>query len=205
MEKEVIRKGQVLHKKGDEVKTIEILLSGALSMTDGGDVNVRLNSGSIAGAVYLPGDTYTFDYVALEDSTLAAYEYQAENDIAEAVAGTVAIGPAIAAASMEQAKGMLDTLSSVEEAASTLCKDLKYNYNDYKFLCAKVKMTPKQFVFVEVLTEPETSGLASGWESDAVRAFCGQAPALRKMYYPLEPSFCIETVMRASETGRKAR
>ena len=205
MEKAAIKKGEVLHKKGDEVKTIEILLSGTLSMTNGGDVNVRLNSGSIAGAVYLPGDTYTFDYVALEDSTLAVYNYHAEHDVAEAVAGTVAIGPAIAAASMKQAKGMLDALSAAEEAASTLCRDLKYNYNDYKFLCAKVEMSPKQFIFVEVLTEPESSGLTSGWESEAVRAFCGQAATLRKSYYPLDPGFCVEAVMRASEVGRKAR
>ena len=61
MEKAQVRKGQILHKKGDEVHKLEIVLSGALTITDGGDVNVRLGSGSIAGAVYLPGDTYSFD------------------------------------------------------------------------------------------------------------------------------------------------
>ena len=205
MEKAQVRKGQILHKKGDEVHKLEIVLSGALTITDGSDVNVRLGSGSIAGAIYLPGDTYSFDYVASEDSTLAVLDYTSEEDIAEAVTGTVAIAPAMAAASMEHTKGLLDALTSVEEAASTLCKDLKYNYNDYKFLCAKVQMPPAQFIFVEVLTAPESSGLASGWEADTVRAFCGQAPALRKIFYPLEPSFCVEAVMRASETGRRVR
>ncbi|MBR5163361.1 MAG: Crp/Fnr family transcriptional regulator, partial [Schwartzia sp.] len=205
MEKLTVRKGQVLHKKGDEVKKLEIILSGALSMTDGNDIDIRLNSGSIAGAVYLPNDVYAFDYVVLEDATLAVYDYTSEEDIAEAVSGTVAIAPAMAAASMELAKGMLETLASVEETASTLCKDLKYNYNDYKFLCAKVQMPPQQFVFVEVLTALESSGLSSGWEAEAVRAFCRQVAALKKMFYPLEPGFCIEAVMRASETGRKVR
>lgn len=203
MEKAAIRKGQVLHKKGEEVKKLELVLSGALSMTDGGDVEVRLGSGSIAGAVYEPGDVYAFDYVALEDCTLGVQDYNSEDDIAEAVTSMAAIGPAIAAANMETAKGMLEALTSVEEAASSLCKELKYNYNDYKFLCAKAQMPPAQFVFVEVLTAPESSGLSEGWEAEAVRAFCGQAPALKKMFYPLEPSFCIEAVMRASETGCK--
>ena len=205
MEKAKVRKGQVLHKKGDEVSKLEIVLSGALQMTDGSEVDVRLSSGSVAGAIYLPGDTYSFDYVAAEDSTLAVLDYTTPEDLAESVTGMVAIAPAMAAASMEHTKGLLDALASVEEAASTLCKDLKYNYNDYKFLCAKVKMPPAQFVFVEVLAEPESSGLASGWEADVVRAFCGQAPALRKMFYPLEPSFCVEAVMRSAETGRRVR
>ena len=205
MEKLTVRKGQVLHKRGDEVKKIEIILSGALSMTDGSDIEVRLGSGSIAGAVYLPGDVYSFDYVVLEDATLAAYDYAAEEDVAEAVAGTVAIAPAMAAASMDLAKGMLEALSATEEAASTLCKDLKYNYNDYKFLCAKVQMPPQKFVFVEVLAAPESSGLSLGWEAETVRAFCRQQAALKKMFYPLEPGFCVATVMRASEIGRKVR
>ena len=205
MEKATVRKGQILHKKGEEVSKLEIVLSGALRMTDGGDVDVRLGSGTVAGAIYLPGDTYAFDYVAEEDATLAVLDYTAETDVAEAVTGTVTIAPAMAAASMEHTKGLLDALASVEETATTLCKDLKYNYNDYKFLCAKVKLPPSQFIFVEALTEPENSGLASGWEAEVIRAFCGQAPALKKMFYPLEPGFCVEAVMRASEMGRKVR
>ncbi|MBO5514559.1 MAG: cyclic nucleotide-binding domain-containing protein [Schwartzia sp.] len=205
MEKATVRKGQILHKKGEEVSKLEIVLSGALRMTDGGDVDVRLGSGTVAGAIYLPGDTYAFDYVAEEDATLAVLDYTAETDVAEAVTGTVTIAPAMAAASMEHTKGLLDALASVEETATTLCKDLKYNYNDYKFLCAKVKLPPSQFIYVEVLTEPENSGLASGWEAEVIRAFCGQAPALKKMFYPLEPGFCVEAVMRASEMGRKVR
>ncbi|MBP3690304.1 MAG: cyclic nucleotide-binding domain-containing protein, partial [Schwartzia sp.] len=205
MEKATVRKGQILHKKGEEVSKLEIVLSGALRMTDGGDVDVRLGSGTVAGAIYLPGDTYAFDYVAEEDATLAVLDYTAETDVAEAVTGTVTIAPAMAAASMEHTKGLLDALASVEETATTLCKDLKYNYNDYKFLCAKVKLPPSQFIFVEALTEPENSGLASGWEAEVIRAFCGQAPALKKMFYPLEPGFCVEAVMGASEMGRKVR
>ena len=205
MVKTKARKGQILHKKGEEVRKLEIVLLGALRMTDGGDVDVRLGSGSVAGAIYLPGDTYAFDYVASEDSTLAVVDYTSEADLAEAVNGMVAIAPAIAAACMEHTKSLLDALAAIEEGATTLCKDLKYNYNDYKFLCAKIQMPPAQFVFVEALAAPESSGLASGWEADIVRAFCGQAPALKKMFYPLEPGFCVEAVMRAAETGRRVR
>ena len=62
MEKIKVTKGQVLHKRGDEVRLLEIVLSGGLLMTDGHDVEVRLGSGAVAGAIYSPGDEYDFDY-----------------------------------------------------------------------------------------------------------------------------------------------
>ena len=139
MEKIKVTKGQVLHKRGDEVRLIEIVLSGGLLMTDGHDVEVRLGSGAVAGAVYSPGEEYDFDYVASEDSTLITMEYNADEDLAEAVTSTAAIAPAMAAASMEHTSGVLDALVSIEEAATELCKEIRYNYNDYKFLCRKYR------------------------------------------------------------------
>ncbi len=205
MEKVKVGKGQVLHKKGEEVQKIEIVLSGALALTDGDEVDVRLGSGTVAGAIYLPGDVYGFDYVVREDATLVTFDYTSEDDVADAVTNTPAIAPAMAAASMEHTAALLDALASVEEAAGILCKELRYNYNDYKFLCAKLKVEPKRYPMVEALTRPEPSGLVSGWEAGVCRAFCGQAPALKKMFYPLEQSFCVEAVMRASATGRRVR
>ncbi|MBR1885038.1 MAG: cyclic nucleotide-binding domain-containing protein [Schwartzia sp.] len=205
MEKMTVGKGQVLHKKGEEVRKLEIVLSGALAMTDGGEVDIRLGSGSVAGAVYEPGEPYAFDCVVREDSTLAVLEYAAEEDIAEAVAGSPAIAPAMAAAGMAHAVAMLDALGAAGEAAANLCKDIKYNYNDYKFLCAKIQQEPTRFPLVETLAQPDASGLDAGWEAGVCRAFCGQEPTLKKMFYAADVNFCVETVMRASATGRKAR
>lgn len=205
MEKLKIGKGQVLHKKGEEVRKLEIVLSGALSMTDGNDVEVPLGSGSVAGAIYLPGDTYAFDYVVKEDSTLVSFDYASEEDVAEAVTSTPAIAPAMASASMDFTSALLETLTAMEEAASSLCKEIKYNYNDYKFLCAKLQTDPVRYAMVEALSMPEPSGLDSGWEADTVRAFCENKAALKKDYYALNVGFCVETVMRASEAGRKVR
>lgn len=205
MEKIKLGKGRVLHKKGEEVQKLEIVLSGALSMTDGNDVDVRLGSGGVAGAIYLPGEKYAFDYVVLEESTLVVLDYGAEEDVAGAVTGTPAIAPVMASASMELTGGLLDTLAFVEESATGLCKEIKYNYNDYRFLCAKLRKDPTRFPLVEALAEPTPSALGSGWEADAIRAFNEQKEALRKGFYPLDVNFCVDTVMRASETGRRIR
>ncbi|MCR5652243.1 MAG: hypothetical protein K6F88_00415 [Ruminococcus sp.] len=205
MEKIKIEKGHVLHKKGDEVKNLEIVLSGALVMTDGDSVDVRLSGGGIAGAIYLPGDIYSFDYVALEESTLLVMDYLSEDDIAEAVSGTPAIAPVMAAAGMEFASGILDALDATSQAASDFCKEIKYNYNDYKFMCVKLDRTPEQFSFVEQLPVPDAPEILSGWEAEVCRTYCDQRSSLEQSFYPLNVSFCVETVMRACASGRRIR
>lgn len=205
MEKIKVRKGQVLHRKGEEVRTLEVVLSGALVMTDGDEVEVRLGSGTVAGAIYFPGEMYAFDYVAAEDSSLVTMEYQAVEDVAEAVTSTPAIAPMMASESMALTQRMLDALTATEDAATELCKELKYNYNDYQFLCVKLPTAPTRFAFVEGLTVFEPSGLGLGWEAEICRAFCGQEAVLREQFYPLDVHFCVETVMRASEAGRRVR
>lgn len=205
MEKIKIGKGEVLHKKGDEVKNIEIVLSGALTMTNRDTVDVRLSGGGIAGAVYNPGDLYVFDYAAAEDTTLLVFDYTSDDDIVDAVSSATAIAPVMAASNMEFANGMLDALNSVTDTAANFCKEIKYNYNDYKFMCVKLEKEPEQFSFVEQLPTPDTPEITSSWEAEICRSFCENRGALEANYYSLGTSFCIEAVMRASATGRRIR
>lgn len=205
MEKIKIGKGEVLHKKGDEVKNIEIVLSGALTMTNRDTVDVRLSGGGIAGAVYNPGDLYVFDYAAAEDTTLLVFDYTSDDDIVDAVSSATAIAPVMAASNMEFANGMLDALNSVTDTAANFCKEIKYNYNDYKFMCVKLEKEPEQFSFVEQLPTPDTPEITSSWEAEICRSFCEHRGDLEANYYSLGTSFCIEAVMRASATGRRIR
>lgn len=203
MEKIKIGKGQLLHKKGDTVSGLDILLAGTLTMTDGDEIEVPLGSGVITGASYQPGETYKFDYVASSDSTLMILDYQSENDLVEAVTNTPAIAPVIAAASMESASRMLDALAAAGDAAEALCRDIQYNYKEYQFMCVKLQEQPMVFDFLESLAAPEPSGFDAGWEASLCRAFCDQRAALEKNFYPLDISFCVDTFLRAASIGRK--
>lgn len=203
MKKVTIKKGQILHKKGEEVKSLEIILSGGIMMTDGNNIEVRLDSGTIAGAIYLPGKMYVFDYVAVEDTLLATLDYASEEDIADAVTSTPAIGPFMANAAMNLTRKMLDALTAAEDAATELCQDIKYKYNDYKFLCVKLGKDPEKFSFVEALAAPELSGFGSGWEESVCRAFCDQKEVLGNSIYSLDINFCVAAVMLASQAGCK--
>jgi len=205
MQKIKLSKGQVLHKKGDVVRTLEIVLSGALMLTDGNGVEVRMDSGTLAGAIYQPKDLYTFDIVAVEESVLVVMDYRSVDSIAEAVLDTPAIAPVMAAASMDFSKGLLDSLGANEEAATELCKELKYNHTNYSFLCVKLGKEPEKFSFIEALAMPAHSKMGSSWQAEACKAFCAQREELKKSFYTMDAGFCVTTVMQASETGRQLR
>ena len=205
MKKITIGKGQVLHRKGEEVRTLEIVLAGALTLTDGNNVEVLLESGALAGAIYLPGDVYAFDYVAAENSTLAETDYFSEEDIVTAVSGAPAIAPIMASSSMSFTRSMLDALTAAEKEAADFCKDLKYNYNNYKFMCVKLERDPQSFPYIDSLEAPEPSGADAGWEAGLCRAFCAKKEELKKSFYALDVSFCAGTVMQAAAIGRGIR
>ena len=175
MEKIKIGKGEVLHKKGDVVKSLEIILAGALQLTDGNGVEVRLDSGSLVGAVYQTGEIYSFDIVALMDCVLVVIDYRNEDSIAEAVMATPAIAPVMASASMAFSKALLESLSINENIAADLCKEIKRNYMDYSFLCVKLETEPQKFSFIEAMITPEPSKLSEGWEAKACLAFCANS------------------------------
>lgn len=203
MEKVTLGKGQVLHRRGERVQQVEMVLSGALVMTDGDEVEVRLGAGTVAGAIYLPKEGYAFDYVALEDTTLMTFPYLVAEDLAEAVLSVPNLAPALAEESMALTKRMLEALSATEDAATELGKEIKYNYNDYQFLCVKLQMAPTQFAFVERLPMFEPSRVGFGWEADVCRAFAERAAELKETLYALDVRFCVDAFMRASTTGRR--
>lgn len=205
MDKITVQKGQVLHRKGEPVQSLELLLAGAIQMEDGEDLDIRLSGGTILGASYAPGDTYAFDYTADSDSTLVVFDYASEDDIFEAVTNTPAIAPVIAAASMRNAAAMLDALSAASDAADALCKELAEQYREYAILCVKAKKAPASFPVVECLSAPEPSGLSSGWEASLCRAACDHQGELKKAFYALDLSFCFATVLRASHFEAKVR
>lgn len=201
----MLQKGQVLHRKGEPVQTLELLLAGALEVEDGEDMDLRLGGGTVLGASYAPGDTYAFTYTAGSDCTLVAFDYHSEDDIFEAVTNTPAIAPVIAAASMKNAATLLDALSAASDAADALCEELKEQYRDYAILCVKAMKAPESFPVVETLSAPEPSGISSSWEASLCRAACDHQDELKKGFYALDLSFCFAAVLRASQFESKIR
>ena len=71
-----IAKGQILHKKGDSVKDIAIVLKGSFTLSDGTGVNLPAGNGTILGAFHPSGATYHYNFHATPLSCFHRLHYR---------------------------------------------------------------------------------------------------------------------------------
>ena len=197
-----IAKGQFLHRKGDEVKDIAIILKGSFTLTDGEDVALTAGNGTIIGAFYPSGSKYHYDYRAVEDSTLFVYDYNDEDDLTAAIMATPAIAPVMASASTALLNQLVDTLAGLYDKASQLCEKLENDYSDYKNVCTTLMIPPQTFDHVSGLQAPEKPALLTGWQASLCRASQEKNDLLRKEYYPADLNFCTGTIMLCSQMAQ---
>ena len=76
-----VKKGQVLHKQGEPVECLDLLLKGSVSVHSGADVALQAGTGAILGAFVPAGGTYSYTYTASEDGMLFSYDYGSEEDL----------------------------------------------------------------------------------------------------------------------------
>lgn len=205
MDKITLPKGKILHNKEDKVSKLEIILGGEVVLTNGNNVKIRMGLGTMIGAIYEPDEEYGFTYMVSEDATLIVYDYSDDEDLVEVLKHNAAAAGSLVQANIDFSCELIKTLTDLEEEAENLCKELKYNYNDYKFLCVKANMLPQVFVFIDTLLPLEPSQINYGWEAQIIQAFSEHGASLKETFYPLDISFCIEAFMRASATGKKLR
>ena len=177
---------------------MEILLKGSVSITDGADITLQVDQGTILGAFHRPGEAYHYDYAADEDSILFSYDYCCEDDLVMAIQSNPAIAPVMASSNMTLLNRFLDVLYSLYEDGCALCLNLKADYEDYRDICAKLMIVPEQYDSIDTLVSPEQPTLLSNWQSDLCRACFDQDEFLRKSYYPADISFSISSLMQSA-------
>ncbi len=197
-----ISKGQVLHRKGDTVESVAIILKGSFTIRHSDDICLNVGNGTILGAFHASGSKYDYDYIASEDSTLFEYEYNSEEDLAAAISATPTIAPVMVSASIKKLSQMLNILDTLYEKGKNLCLDLKADYKDYRDVCSQLMLMPNQYQSVTALTPPEKPDLLSGWQATLCRACLEKDDLLRKECYPADINFCIGTIMLASQLAQ---
>ena len=197
-----IAKGQFLHRKGDTVSDIAIILKGSFTISDGADINLPVGNGTILGAFHPAGGTYRYNFQAAEDSTLFVYDYTDEDDLAAAITATPTIAPVMVSASVNFLNQLADTLSELYDTGCKLCRDAKANYSDYKNICARLMVPPKMFEGINVLVPPEKPDILDSWQMSLCRAALDKNDLLRKECYPADIHFCVGVIMLSAQMAR---
>ncbi len=197
-----ITKGQVLHRKGDPVTDVAILLRGSCYVKINDDITITAGQGAILGAFHPQGGQYQYDYIAAEDGTLFAYDYNSQQDLTTAISSTPSIAPVMVTASLNLVNSLVDTLATLHDQGSQLCQDLQANYTDYKDICAQLMIMPQQFPVISALVPPEKPELLSGWQTALCRTCLEKNELLRSHLYSTDITFCIGAIMLAAELAQ---
>jgi hypothetical protein len=198
-----ISKGQFLHRKGDTVKDIAIILKGSFTLCYGDEVQLTAGNGAIIGAFHPSGGKYEYDYKAAEDCTLFTYDYNDEDDLAAAIAATPSIAPVMVSASINLATDLINTLDDFYNQAQNLCDSMKSDYSDYKNICATLMIQPQKFDYVNDLTAPDKPAMLTGWQAALCRTCQEKNELLRKECYPADIHFCIGAIMLAARLAQE--
>ncbi|MBR2215530.1 MAG: cyclic nucleotide-binding domain-containing protein [Selenomonadaceae bacterium] len=202
MAKIEIAKGEWLHRRGDTVESVDVILKGKIALKKGEDTIVCGDSGALLGAFHPFGGQYRYDYLAEENSTLFVYDYKSESDLLAAIKATPAIAPVMVSASLGLLNGLARNLSAYHEQGMKLCHDLKDDYADYRNVCSELMIAPQKFESVIALTPPEYPSLLAGWQLAFCRAALAQDEVLRKNCYASDINLCTGAIMLAAALAR---
>ncbi|SEI56357.1 hypothetical protein SAMN02910453_0839 [Lachnospiraceae bacterium A10] len=191
------KKNDRIHAKGTPVKTVEVVLSGSVTLIDG-TMKMTLGQGNILGAVETPGSNYMFDYIASDDCKIGAYPYRELEDIEKVIRVNPRIAPILATAMVRAA----DESYKTYEAALANAKDeyvkLKKQIDDYPGLSASLGESVKEFPELKHLEGPRDSAYLVHWMVVFLKSVREHDDYLNKYVYTQGPDMILGFVMGAA-------
>lgn len=152
---------QVIAKKNDIVKYWYLVQEGTVIQKIG-FLEVKLEKNAIIG--FLERDMYLFDYVAGEDTVLAAFTCNNSEDLLKALTGQERVRSVFLKAAIEQRHQLLSLYSDLSNKSRRFHMIVQIAYNDYKGLCSKYKIEQIPFTRIEHLKPLMMQHKAESWE-----------------------------------------
>lgn len=155
------QKDSVIAKRNEKVKCWYLIQQGTviqkLAFSE-----IRLEKNSIIG--FLEKDIYLCDYIAGEDTVLAAFACENSDDIKKMLAGQEKIRNIFLRAAVVQRHQLLCLYSELFNKAGQFRILVEKLYNEYKSLCGKYKIAEQNFPPMEQFKKLEMKHRVERWE-----------------------------------------
>lgn len=156
-----VQRDQVIAKKNDKVKYWYLIQQGfVIQKFDFSEVKLEKNA--IIGI--LEKDIYLCDYIAGEDTVLAAFTCESSEDLKKTLAGQDKIRNVFLRAAIEQRHSLLCLYSELYSKARQFNTFVETVYDDYKTFCGKYKIEEKSFSKMEHFKPLKLQHRAEAWE-----------------------------------------
>ncbi len=191
-----VAKGDILHRIGDRVGTLDIILKGNVKISAPVG-SITLSNGGILGITEAPGDSYSHEYVALEDTSLYVSPYKTPQDISKVILSNPKISNILASTAVKTVCDVYDFYQTLLTEADTFFHFIKKNYEDYTNLCGRFSVPLQSFVNIEELEAFSSEDEVPSWLADYYHALKAVPSALRKEFYSSDPMVCVGTILQA--------
>lgn len=189
---------QVLHKCGDKVETLEIVVKGSVSVIIEGEAIV-VGIGGILGAPEHPGSEYVYTYTALEETSVYSYPFNSIEDIYKIVSSNPKISPILASQAVKIAVISLDKYNEDFEKTLAEYNSLNTEKADYPMMAVSVGMEVEQFPELDNVSPPVKAQALSEWQDKFYRSLNANEELLKKTCYAKSPDIAGGFIMYALE------
>lgn len=189
-----VKKNDRIHGKGTDVKTIEVVISGSVTLMDGG-LKITVGQGNILGAIEEPGGKYQFDYIASEDCKIGAYPYKRFEDIEKVIRVNPRIAPILATATVRTANDSYAIYEAAFQNAKNEFDKLQQQREEYPKLSSSLGESVQNFPELDMVTPPQETEHLAGWMVTFLRSVKEHDDYLNKYVYTLGPDMILGFVM----------
>lgn len=191
-----LKPNEILHKKGDAVETLEIIVKGKMSISiEGG--NIVLEVGGIVGACENPGEVHNYTCQALEETSVFQYPYNSVDDVYKIISSNPKITPILAAQSVKGTILALDKLNEDWEKAEAEYNKLKEDVEAFPMMAVSVGMEVESFPEINDVKPPQKTTPLTDWQESFYRALLEKEDTMKKYAYALSPDAANGIIMYA--------
>ncbi|WP_051204495.1 Crp/Fnr family transcriptional regulator [Butyrivibrio sp. VCD2006] len=189
---------QVLHRSGDKVETLEIVVKGSVSIAIEGEA-IDVGVGGILGCAERPGETYIYTYTAKEESSVFSYPFNSIDDIYKIISSNPKISPILAAQTIKTVVYALDKLNSDYDKALEDFNQLDVDKADYPMMAVSVGAEVEDFPELDTVSPPIKSQALLDWQEKFYRTLADNEEILKKTCYARSADIANGFIMNALE------
>ena len=192
-----LKKGEYLVHKGDPMKSVFIVLRGAVSLrTECSEISLGI--GSVLGLVAGDASFYVCDYVATEDSLIVSYKYETPEDFIGIFQEQPKYSYAFLHAAVTQCQTIYEYYSEVEKQAKSISDFVTKQCSEYELYCSQAGFETKE-VAVAQLQQINLPEPICEWELGYFKELMNQPEKNLRFFYNDHQALCIGEILSIAE------
>lgn len=196
-----VSSGQIIHSLNDNVKTIELVIKGKISIQLK-DQKIFLEKGSMIGIFEAPGENYTGTYIAEEDSCIYSYPFEDMESLEKVVTINGKLSPMLAVKTVNDVLNLYYAYDNFYRKVEVDYAKISGDLNDYPVLAKRAEMDLKSFPELLDMEEPEKDFLINDWQLNYLESLNANEDSLIKNFYGLSIDLALGIIIQLTLFSR---